>query len=145
MHTYKKSNYDHCLDSEQSIIWTGSLCLCMYSHTSCGTYIIHLLTSLLSILATHVLVICCEFLHCVYHYFLHQVESANFDLEALTCPAGYVLRPHTTLTGISVCTCNEEIRDIVLCEDDQETVVIRVSVEGGRVGGRDRGRESPRY
>ena len=73
-----------------------------------------------------------------------QVESATFTLVALTCPAGYVLRPHTTLTGISVCTCNEEIRDIVLCEDDQETVVIRVCVEGGRDGGRERGREGGR-
>ena len=64
------------------------------------------------------------------------MESASFTLEALICPAGYVLRPHATLTGISVCTCNEEIRDIVLCEDDQETVVIKVCVEGRREGGR---------
>ena len=26
-----------------------------------------------------------------------------------------------------MCTCNEDIPDILLCEDDQETVVIRVS------------------
>ena len=74
------------------------------------------------------------------YYTFQQVESASFTLEALICPAGYVLRPHATLTGISVCTCNEEIRDIVLCEDDQETVVIKVCVEGGREGVREGGR-----
>ena len=57
-----------------------------------------------------------------------QVDPTNFTLEALICPAGYVLRPHATQTGVSVCTCNEDIPDILLCEDDQETVVIRVSV-----------------
>ena len=69
------------------------------------------------------------------------MESANFTLETLICPAGYVLRPHTTQTGIRVCTCNEEIADLLLCEDDQETVVIRVSGrgrEGGREGGKGR-------
>ena len=61
-----------------------------------------------------------------------QVDPANFSLKALICPAGYVLRPHGTQTGVSVCTCNA---DILLCEDDQEfqTVVIKMSVqrEGG--------------
>ena len=57
-----------------------------------------------------------------------QVDPANFTLKALICPAGYVLRPHATQTGVSVCTCNEDIPDILLCEDDQETVVIKVSV-----------------
>ena len=68
------------------------------------------------------------------------MESANFTLETLSCPAGYVLQPHTTQTGISVCTCNEEIADLLLCEDNQETVVIRVSGrvrEGRREGGRE--------
>ena len=57
------------------------------------------------------------------------MDQGNFTLEALICPAGYVLRPHTTQTGVSVCTCNENIADILLCEEDQETVVIKVSVE----------------
>ena len=57
-----------------------------------------------------------------------QVDPANFTLEALICPAGYVLRPHATQTGVSVCTCNEDIPDILLCKDDQETVIIEVSL-----------------
>ena len=64
------------------------------------------------------------------------MEPASFTLEAFICPGGYVLQPHTSLTGISVCTCNEEISDVFLCKDDQETVVIRVC-EGGREGGRE--------
>ena len=68
------------------------------------------------------------------------------------CPAGYVLRPHSTQMGISVCTCNEEIRNLLLCEEDQETVVIRVGggrregrrKEGGREGGWEGGREGGR-
>ena len=43
------------------------------------------------------------------------------------CPAGYVLRSHVTQTGLSVCTCNEQIADLILCGDDQETLVIKVS------------------
>ena len=56
-------------------------------------------------------------------------------MEVLICPAGYVLRPHPTQTGISVCTCSEEIADLLLCEDDQETIVIRVRRE------REKGKE----
>ena len=63
-----------------------------------------------------------------------QLVAATFILEALPCPAGYVLQAHTTQLGISVCTCNEEIADILLCQDDQETVVIRVSGGGGGSG-----------
>ena len=68
------------------------------------------------------------------------MEPASFTLEALICPGGYVLQLHTSVTGISVCTCNEEISDVLLCKDDQETVVIRVC-EGGREGGREGGLE----
>ena len=37
-----------------------------------------------------------------------------------------MLSQHTTQSGLSVCTCNEELADLLLCVDDQETVVVRV-------------------
>ena len=70
-----------------------------------------------------------------------QVEGAEFMLEVEMCPAGYVLRSHATQTGLSVCTCNEEIADLLLCEDDQQTVVVRVSSEREGREGRERQRE----
>ena len=64
-----------------------------------------------------------------------KVASAEFRLEVEECPAGYVLRSHTTQNGLNVCTCNQQIVDLILCEEDQETLVIRVS-ERGREGGK---------
>ena len=51
------------------------------------------------------------------------------------CPAGYVLRSHVTQTGLGVCTCNEQIADLILCGDDQETLMIKVSSGEGEGGG----------
>ena len=73
-----------------------------------------------------------------------KVASAEFRLEVEECPAGYVMRSHTTQSGLSVCTCNQQIVDLILCEEDQETLVIRVSERMGREGGRERGREGGR-
>ena len=62
------------------------------------------------------------------------MKSAEFQLEVEVCPAGYVLRSHVTQTGLSVCTCNEQIADLILCGDDQDTLVIRVSSAEGEEG-----------
>ena len=51
------------------------------------------------------------------------MESATFVLEGQLCPAGYVLQ---TDSSLSVCVCNEDIEDVLLCKDDQDTVVIKV-------------------
>ena len=40
------------------------------------------------------------------------------------CPSGYVLRAGSSE---SVCLCNEDIPEILLCKDDQDTIVIKVS------------------
>ena len=54
-----------------------------------------------------------------------------------------MLSQHTTQSGLSVCTCNEELADLLLCEDDQESVVIRVSwgIWGKGGGERERGHD----
>lgn len=52
------------------------------------------------------------------------MESASFVLEGQLCPGGYVLQSDSSF---SVCVCNEDIPDILLCKDDQETVVIKVN------------------
>ena len=62
------------------------------------------------------------------------MESANFTLVGQVCPAGYVLRPQSSQRDISVCTCNEDISEVLSCEDDQETVVIKVGGGGMRHG-----------
>ena len=51
------------------------------------------------------------------------MESASFVLEGQLCPAGYVLQ---TDSSLSVCVCNEDIEDVLLCKDDQDTIVIKV-------------------
>lgn len=53
------------------------------------------------------------------------MESAGFILEGRACPAGYILQ---TDDSPSVCICNDDISDVLLCKDDQETVVIKVKV-----------------
>ena len=55
------------------------------------------------------------------------MQPARFTLEAVACPGGYVLRPTTVQTSLRVCTCNQDISEVVHCEDDQENVVIEVS------------------
>ena len=55
---------------------------------------------------------------------LQGVESASFVLENQLCPAGYVLGPSDS--SMSVCSCNEDISEVLLCKDDQDTVVIKV-------------------
>ena len=58
-----------------------------------------------------------------------QVKSTNFTLEVLMCPAGYVMHQlqHADQT-LLVCECNHNEPNILLCVDDQETVVIRVHI-----------------
>ena len=71
----------------------------------------------------------------IYHHYLHltffshfqDVQPASFTLEVLPCPGGYTLQQHTSKTDIHVCTCNEEISEVLLCEEDQDTIVIEVT------------------
>ena len=55
-----------------------------------------------------------------------QVESTNLTLEVLMCPAGYVIYQHKNQT-LRLCECNHNEPNILLCKDDQETVVIKVN------------------
>ena len=45
-----------------------------------------------------------------------------------------MLRSHVSQTDLSVCTCNENIFEILLCEDDQDTVLIQVYIMIGNTG-----------
>jgi hypothetical protein len=54
-----------------------------------------------------------------------EVGSASFVLEGVLCPAGYTLL--TDSTKSSTCECDEDIPEVLLCKEDQETVVIKVS------------------
>ena len=52
--------------------------------------------------------------------------SARLVLEGQLCPSGYVLQSDSSL---SVCVCNEDIPEVLLCKDDQDTVVIMVRID----------------
>jgi hypothetical protein len=52
-----------------------------------------------------------------------EVGSASFVLEGVLCPAGYTLL--TDSTKSSTCECDEDIPEVLLCKEDQETVVIK--------------------
>ena len=56
--------------------------------------------------------------------YLWQVQPANFTLVAVLCPGGYIL--NFTQTDITVCVCNTDVSEVLICEDSQETVVIKV-------------------
>ena len=56
---------------------------------------------------------------------IQGVESATFVLQGQLCPAGYVLRTNSSL---SVCVCNEDIEDVLLCKEDQDTIIIKVPI-----------------
>ena len=56
-----------------------------------------------------------------------QVSPTEFMLKVLMCPAGYVMYQHTKKT-LLVCECNHNEPNILLCEDDQETVIIKVCI-----------------
>ena len=51
------------------------------------------------------------------------MKSATFVLVGELCPSGYVLQGGSSQ---SVCLCNEDIPEILLCKDDQQTIVIEV-------------------
>ena len=55
-----------------------------------------------------------------------QVEATDLTLEVLMCPAGYVAYQHKSQT-LYLCECNHNESNILLCKDDQETVVIKVN------------------
>ena len=59
-------------------------------------------------------------------FYIQEVQPANFTLEVLSCPGGYILQQHTSLSEINICVCNEEMSEVLLCEEDQDTVVIEV-------------------
>lgn len=71
-------------------------------------------------------------LSCFFSHF-QEVQPASFTLEILPCPGGYVLQQHTSKTDVNVCVCNEELSEVLLCEDDQDTVVIEVTGKRYRV------------
>ena len=67
----------------------------------------------------------------MFSFFSYQVKQANFTLEALSCPGGYILEPQASEPDISVCTCNEFVPEVILCKDDQDTVIIQVKKRKG--------------
>ena len=46
----------------------------------------------------------------------------------MPCPGGYTLQPSRSVPGSMVCQCQDKVTRIVLCEDNQDTVVIEVCV-----------------
>ena len=62
-----------------------------------------------------------------YKYTYFQVEPTEFKLEVLMCPAGYVIHQHTD-QALHLCECNHNEPNILLCEDDQETIFIKVCI-----------------
>ena len=59
---------------------------------------------------------------------LFQVFNDSFDLYPLPCPGGYTLQPSPSTPGSVVCQCQDNVTRVILCEDDQDTVVIEVCV-----------------
>ena len=57
-------------------------------------------------------------------YPMQDVEPTRFVLVGEPCPSGYVLQGGSH----SMCLCNDDIPEILLCSDDQETVIIKVSL-----------------
>ena len=65
----------------------------------------------------------------LYNLICMQVESTNFTLEVLMCPAGYVIHHNkNTNQNLLVCECNHNEPNILLCKDDQETVIMKVCI-----------------
>lgn len=57
---------------------------------------------------------------------LLQIISSNFTLFSRPCPGGYAM---TTVpnSDTMTCTCVATIEEILFCEDDQDSVILRVS------------------
>ena len=49
-----------------------------------------------------------------------QILSDSFSLYALACPGGYAI-------NITTCTCMTSVEEILFCEDDQDSVILKVS------------------
>lgn len=55
-----------------------------------------------------------------------QVVSDNFTLYSLPCPGGYGITTSPT-SNSNTCTCSTISKEIVFCEDDQDSVILNVS------------------
>ena len=50
-----------------------------------------------------------------------------FMLHPLLCPSGYVLVPTGQQQGGLECQCEKNDRQIINCEDDQDTIIVEVA------------------
>ena len=58
------------------------------------------------------------------NFYIHtQYLADNISLRPLPCPGGYSLE---SLNGLMGCTC-KDVPEILNCEDDQETILIKVN------------------
>ena len=57
---------------------------------------------------------------------LLQVSSDSFIFYPLPCPGGYILQPSDGVQGSMVCRCQDNVTQVINCEDDQDTIVIEV-------------------
>lgn len=60
------------------------------------------------------------------HNYLFQVVTDSFNLHYIECPGGYSLVKSTS-TEMMSCRC-EDLREILHCEDDQDSILIEVIV-----------------
>ena len=59
---------------------------------------------------------------------LLQASNDSFIFYPLPCPGGYILQPSDSVQGSMICLCQDNVTQVINCENDQDTIVIEVCV-----------------